>query len=33
MWFCIVFLGFLMYFSNSIIVFLLGLLNKILDVN
>ena len=33
MWFCIVFLGFLMYFLNSIIVFLLVFLNVIVHEN
>ena len=33
MWFCIVVLGFLMYFLNSSIVFLLGFLNVIVYEN
>ena len=33
MWFCIVFLGFLMQLLNSVIVFLLGFLNVIVHEN
>ena len=33
MWFCIVFLGFLLKFLNSIIVFLLGFINVIVHEN
>ena len=33
MWFCIVFLGFLVYFFDSMIVFLLGSLNVIVYDN